>query len=458
MKVLILGVGQVGYNIAKHMISPENHVTVVDHDENKLNMVSNNLDVQPILGHASFPDVLEKAGAREADLLIAATNLDEVNMIACEIVHSLFNIEMKIARVRQQKYLDPKYKSLLFQPKNLSIDFIISPEVEIAKSINRSIQLGSASTVIDVWGDVAKLLSVRCMEFSPIVNTPLRLLPSLFPSLEISVVALQRQNGTIIPSKNDIILANDQVYFIIPSEQVFEAMNAFGYTEQSHRQVTIVGCGNIGRTLAQEIELSQPDVQIKIIEKGLGNSEIGTRILKNSEVLIGDALNVEILEEAGIRDCDTFISVTNDDNTNIVSSLLAKNNGAKRVISLLNNMANSQFVQSLGVDSIINPNAITVSTILKAVRQHRMRSLYTIDGGIEVVEAEISETSNIVGLSIDDVIIQGQVFVAALKREDQLFVYPESFTICTGDRLIIVVKKDTVHKIEKILSGRSFYT
>lgn len=455
MKVLILGVGQVGHNIAKYLISPENHVTVVDHDEARLNMISNSLDVQPILGHAAFPDVLEKAGASGADLLIATTNLDEVNMVACEIGQSLFNIEMKIARVRQQKYLLPKYRPLLFQPKNLAIDFVISPEVEVAKSVNRSVQLGSASTVIDIF-DMAKLLSVRCMDYSPIVNTPLRLLPNLFPSLEIAIAAIQRDNTTFIPAINDIIQSNDQVYFIVPSLQVDEAMNAFGLTEKSSRRVTIAGCGNIGRTLAKEIEQTQPEIQMTIIEQDLWSSEAGTRVLRNAEVLIGSVLNSEILQEAGIEDCDTFIAVTNEDNTNIVSALLAKHNGAKRAMALLNNMANAQFVQSLGIDSIINPNAITVSTILKAVRQHRMRSLYTVEGGVEIVDAEVGNTSNIIGLSIDDITIPGQVFVAALKRDDQLFVAPESFSISNGDRLIIVVEKDTVHKIEKILSGRSF--
>lgn len=455
MKVLILGVGQVGYNIARHLVSAENHVTVVDRDEARLNFISNSLDVQPVLGHAAFPNVLEKAGAATADLMIAATNLDEVNMIACEIVHSLFNIDIKIARIRQQEYLTPKYQPLLFQPKNLSIDFIISPEVEIARSVNRSVQIGSASTVIDIF-DLAKLLSVRCTEFSPIVNTPLRLLPSLFPSLEIAIAAIQRDSGTFIPAQTDTIQPNDQVYFLIPAAQVTEAMLAFGVSERISRQVTIAGCGNIGRTLAQEIERTQPDTQITIIEQNLWNSEASTHLFKNAKLLIGSTLDTHILQEAGIEHCDTFISVTNDDNTNIISALLAKNMGAEHTMALLNNTANAKFVQTLGVDAIINPNAITVSTILKAMRQHRMRSLYTIDSSVEIVDAEVSDTSNIIGLSIDDITIPGQVFIAALKRDGLLFVAPESFTISTGDRLIIVVEKGTVHKIEKILSGRAF--
>lgn len=457
MKIIILGIGQVGYNIAKHLISPENQVTIVDHDETRLNAVSDLLDVQPILGHASYPDILEQAGATQADILIAATNIDEVNMVACEIVHSLFEVDTKIARIKQQNYLTEKYKLTLFQPKNLSIDFIISPEIEIAKSISRSIQINGASNVIDLL-DTIKLLSVHCLDSAPLINTPLRFLSGLYPSLSITIAAIQRDDQTFIPNANDLILPNDQVHFIIPASQTSEAMAAFGYPEQIRQRVTIVGCGNIGRTLAQEIEQTQPMIQLQIIERNPRCSEVGSRLLKNTEILSGNALNTDILQEAEIQNCDTFISVTNDDNTNILASLLAKNHGAKRVISLLNNTRNSKFVTSLGVDSIVNQNTITVSTVLKAIRQHKIRSLYTIENGIEVIEAYINESSNIVGLSVEDILISGQVFIAVLKRDHEIYIQPEKFIISSHDHLIFVATKSTIHKIEKLVSGRSLYT
>lgn len=456
MKILVLGAGKVGYSIAKHLVSPDNYVTVVDKDEECLKEISNNLDVRPIYGLASYPDVLEKAGAANTDLIIATTKTDEINMIACEVANSIFEIELKIARIRQQSYLNQKYRTQMFQTQNLSIDFVVSPEVEVAKSISHSIKIGSASNVIDIL-DTTKMLSIRCSSSSPIINTPIRLLPNLFPTLDIAIVAIQRDKQTIIPGKDDIISFNDQIFFIVKSEQDKEAMAIFGYIEQVDRQITIVGCGNVGKTLAKEIESSAYDINLKVIEIDPHFCELGSRILKNAEILNGDALNVEILQEAGISECDTFISVTNDDNTNMISCLLAKNSGAKRAMALLSNTKNAQFAISLGVDSVINPNAITVSTILKAIRKHKIRSLYTIDGGIEVLEVDVGEVTNIVGVSVEDISTPGKVCVAALKRDNKVFLYPKKFTINMNDKLIIVVVKDNVYKIEKMLSGRASF-
>ncbi|GHS93220.1 Trk system potassium transport protein TrkA [Alphaproteobacteria bacterium] len=455
MRILILGAGRVGSTLAAHLISPENHITLVDKDEVQLNRIGNTLDVQPILGNASHPDVLEKAGAAQADIFIAVTDVDEINMIACEIVHALFDIDLKIARIRQQSYLLDPYRATLFQPQNLSIDFVISPEAEVARAMSRSIQIQGTATVIDVF-DTLKLLSIRCLNFFPLVNTPLRLFPGLYPSLDIVLLAIQRSDQTFIPGANDTLIPDDWIHFLVPQHQISEAMAAFGYGDLVRRNVMLAGCGNIGLALAREIEKSLPDVQLKIIEKNVKSAELASRSLKRSEVLNGSALSADLLKEANSAECDTFISVTDDDNTNVLAALLAKDCGAKRAVSLLNETQNAKFFLSLGVDAIINQNSITVSAVLKAIHQHRVHSLHTLEGGLEIIEAPIEETSNILGMLVEDVTISGQVLVAALQRGEALHILPQKLMISAHDRLIFVTTKSTLHKVEKLVSSR-FY-
>jgi trk system potassium uptake protein TrkA len=453
MKIIILGAGDIGYNIAKHLVSSENEVTLVDDNKDRLSALSNVLDVRPVCGFASLPTTLEHAGAADADILIAATSVDEVNIVACEVVHSLFKVETKIARVRQQNYFDEKYRLTLFQSHNISIDYLISPEIEIAKSISKSIKINGASDVVDICEQV-KLISVRCLDFSPIINTSLRILSNLYPHLAMAIVAIQRQGKTIIPVLSDVIIPNDQVYLIINEPQAYDVMAAFGYTEQMRRRITIAGCGKIGLTLANEIEQALPDVQLNIVEKDPACAEAGSKQLRRAEVLKGNVLDSEILQEADIQHCDAFVAVTNNDNTNIVSTLLAKYHGAKRGISLLNDTRNSQFVTSLGVDSVVNQNAITISTVLKAIRQHKVRSLHAIEGGIEVLEIDINESSNMVGMSTEDIAMPNKVLVALLRRDEKIHISPAKFILSVNDYLVLIVAKDVVHKLEKLVSGR----
>jgi trk system potassium uptake protein TrkA len=451
MNILILGAGQVGCNIAESLISLENHITIVDNDDRKLARITEQLDIQPVLGHAAHPNVLERAGAKKTDVLIAVTNIDEINIVSCEIAHALFNVPVKIARIRDQNYFQEEHKSFIFREDNISIDYVISPEVEISKIISQGLQVGGSSGVIEIFDD-AKMINVRCTENSPVVNTPLKLLFNLFPDLDISIVAIQRAGQTIIPHQQDVIQKNDRVYLIVRKNQVLEAIAAFGYLEQSQKSIIIGGSGNIGKWLAVEIEKTQPAIDLKIIEKNAEQIETVSAFLKKADLLLGDICNQEILQEAGIEKCDTFIAVTNDDRTNILAALLAKYYKVKNAMVLLSDKRLFQFASSLGIDSIIDPNAITVSTILSHTKQNRIKALHSIDGCVEIFEIFVEDTSNIVGLSTTyDILIPGQVIVAALKRGNELVLYPDNYTITAYDRLIIAVTKDTVYKVRKIV-------
>lgn len=457
MKVIILGAGQVGYSIARYLAFEENDITIVDHSADLLKRISDKLDVQPVVGFASHPDVLKQAGAEDADLLIAVTASDEVNMIACEAAQSLFQIETKIARIRHQSYLKPSWASM-FSPDRLAIDVIISPEIEVAKALDRSTQIPGAFEVIPLVLNQIKVIGVRCHAQSPIINTPLRLLPGLFSSLDIVIVCISRGDKAFFPSENDVLEVNDEIHFIVRHEDIPQAMQAFGYHESDSRRMVIIGAGNIGKTLATEIESNQPDVVAKLIEKDQGRSETAARLLRNIEVLHGDALDYEVLAEANVQNAETVVAVTDDDKVNILSSLLAKRCGAGRSLTLLNNLTYSSLVTSLGVDAVINPRAITVSTILQHVRQARLRSVHTLgDNYAEVIEAEARETSHIIGLTIDDVTIKGSIMIAAIVRDNQVILFPKKLIISVSDRLVIIAKKETVRKIEKLFSIRPSY-
>lgn len=294
MKVIILGAGQVGFNIAKYLAVEENDVTIVDESAELLRKIGDSLDVQPVVGFASHPDVLQQAGAAGADLIVAVTGSDEVNIVACEVANSLFRvIKRKIARIRNQNYLDP-YWSSLFSNRNLAIDHIISPEVEVARVISRSIKVVGAFDVIPLCANQIKVIGVRCLSNASILNTPLRLLPGLFPRLDLVVVCIVRGVDVFIPTGDHHMLPGDEIYFIVPQTQTVAAMSAFGFADLATRRVIVMGGGNIGMTLVADIEENQPDVITRIIEKNQSRAEYVARHLKQTEVLCGDVLDAEV--------------------------------------------------------------------------------------------------------------------------------------------------------------------
>ncbi|MBI1954301.1 MAG: Trk system potassium transporter TrkA [Proteobacteria bacterium] len=457
MKIIILGAGQVGYNIARYLANEENDVTVVDQSAELLRKISDSLDVQPICGYASFPEVLDKAGASQADLLIAVTGSDEVNIVACEVANSLFKIETKVARIRSQNYLNP-YWSELFSPYRLAIDVVISPEIEIAKAINQSIRIRGAYDVIPITGSLTKVVGVHCISPSAIINTPLRLLPTTLPHIDIAIGCITRGSKTFIATPDDQLMAGDDVYFLAHIDHIPAIMAAFGYHSLESRHCLIIGAGNIGLMLAHEIESHQSTMITKLIERRPQRAELAARQLKRGEVLCGDGLDLEVLNEANVSHTETIVCVTEDDKVNILSALLAKRQGVNRALVLLNNMEYAPLVTSLGVDAVISPKAITVSTILHHIRQGSIRSIRSLrDGFAEIIEADVQESSNVVGLSVQDIQIQGSILVMALTREDKAFILPRSQIIRSNDRLVILVKQDAIKKIEKLFLCRTSY-
>jgi trk system potassium uptake protein TrkA len=457
MKVVVCGAGQVGSNIARHLALENNDVTVVDRSPDLIRKIGDTLDVKGIVGHASLPDVLDRAGLADADLLIAVTYSDEVNMVACQVAHSLFAVPTKIARVRQQGYLTPLWFNL-FSRDHLPIDFIISPEMEVAKAINRRLRVPGAFEMIPLVDDKVKLLGVRCADDCPLVNTPLRQLTQLFPDLNIVVIGMMRENKAIIPTSDDQMLPGDEVYFVVDSDQVSRAMAAVGHEETEARRVLIFGGGNIGLFLAQEIEREHEWVKTKIIESNRERAELIAGLLDKTMVLQGDVLDPDLLQEANVVSTETVVALTNDDETNILASLLAKRHGSKRAITLINKSTYEPLINSLGIDAVVSPRNITVSTILQHVRRGRIHSVHTLREGFgELIEAEALETSEMVGKPLREVNLPSGVILGAIVRDGVMICPTGSTVVQTKDRIVLFAAADSIRKVEQMFSVQLEY-
>ena len=457
MKVIICGAGQVGFNIAHYLASENNDVTVIDQRPELIRKITDTVDVQAILGHASHPSVLEQAGAGDADMLIAVTQFDEVNMVACQVAHSLFNVPTKIARVRAQTYLQPMWSNL-FTREHMPIDVIISPEIEVARAITRRLQVPGAIDVIPMAGDKVRLIGVRCDAQTPLINTPLRQLTVLFPDLNIVIIGIVRDGRPIVPTAEDQMLEGDEVYFVCDTLQVDRALAAFGREDCEARRIVIFGGGNIGLFLAQQIEEAHPSASVKVIELNKERAEYVAKSLHRTVVLNGDALDPEILAEANVASAETVVAVTNDDETNILAALLAKRYGAKRAMTLINKTTYNALMGPLGIDVVISPRAITVSNILQHVRRGRIHAVHSLHEGFgELIEADALETSSLVGKPLREVKLPNGVLLGAVVRNGAMISPRGNTVVQAGDRVVLFAAAEAVKKVEKMFSVRLEY-
>ncbi len=454
MKVIVCGAGQVGFNIARQLSGEHNDVTVIDQSPKLVKRIHDNLDVHGLVGFASQPDVLEAAGASDADMIIAVTFADEVNMVACQVAHSLFNVPTKIARVRAQSYLRPIWQDL-FSRDHMPIDVIISPELEVARSAERRLEVPGAFDMIPFGDDKLRLIGVRLTNECPIVDTPLRQLTELFPDLNIVVVGVDRGGKLLVPTGDDQMFVGDEVFFISDREHVSRALSLFGHEEKEARRIIIVGGGNIGLFLAESMERDHPSVRVKIIELDLVRAEYVAERLERSVVINGDALDSEILVEANAGSTETVIAVADDDEVNILASLLAKRHGCQRAITLINNSGYGPLLASLGIDAVVNPRASTVSTILQHVRRGRIKAVHSLrDGVAEVIEAEALQNSPLVGVPLRDVDLPMGMIVGGVLRGDNVIIPRGDTVIQVKDRVIIFALADAVKRVEKMFSVR----
>ena len=457
MNIIICGAGRVGYTIAK-LLSEQNHsISVIDQSSEDIQKINDGLDVKGIVGKATYPSVLEKANAAEADMIIAVTKNDEINMLICQIAFSIFKVQKKIARIRSKDYLNPKF-SKVYNKENLPIDVIISPEIEIAKSIQRKLEAPGALDNVNFAQNKIRLLEILVTESCSLINTPLNEITKKFPKLEANILGVIRKDKFLILKKNDVMKRDDKVYVIINSEQMQQTLLAFGHEEKISTKILIIGGGNIGFNLAKNIEQSFETVRIKIIEKDKNRAEFIANELNNSIVINGNALDEDVLSEANIEEIETVIALTNDDEVNLmVSVLVEKFSKEKRTMALINKHNYSLLQSSFKIDDLIEPRMNTVSSILKHVHKGTIETAYTIlNGEYEVIEAEIIETSELINKELNNSNLPDGIRIGAILRGEDIIIPRSNFIFKKEDIVVFLAKRDQLPVVENMFRISSF--
>jgi trk system potassium uptake protein TrkA len=448
MRVIVCGAGRVGYGIARELAGERNAVTVVDVSPQLIDEVTSTLDVRGVVGHGSHPDVLEQAGARDAEMIIAVTFSDEVNMVACQVAHSIFNVPTKIARVRSQNYLDPAWQDL-FSRSHLPIDVVISPEIEVGRAILRRLETPGAFDSIPFADGRVRVLGIRLEEDCPVLDTPLTQLTELFPNLKARVIGVKRDQRLFTPKGSDQLTALDDIYLAVDAEHASRALDIFGREEKRARRVVLVGGGNIGVFVAQRLEAA-PGVRVRMIEANKEKAEWAAERLNKTVVLNGDGLDVELLREAGVEDAEVVVSLTNDDKVNVLSASLAKAEGAGRAVCLINDRAFAALKSPLGIDVFVDPRVTTVSTILQHVRKGRITGLQTVgEGEAELIEGVLLDTSPLAGKVLAKAGLSDGIAVGAVVRGAEVIIPTGDLKLNVGDRLILLAERAQVGDVER---------
>lgn len=457
MKIIVCGAGQVGTNIAKQLSKEDNDVTVIELHPERISAISDTLDVNAYVGFCSHPKTLEEAGANQADMIIAVTESDEINMITCQVAHSLFNVPVKIARIRHQNYLHDKWQDL-FRKDHMPIDVIISPEIEVARALNHTLHVPGSIDSTPFAEGMLKMVSVRCAADCPILHKPVGRINETISQINTSILGIYRNQTLMIPDDKDIIEQDDEIFFVAEQQHLRKAMEIFGHEEQEARRLIIIGGGNVGLYLAHQLEYENQDVRIRIIEYNTERAEFIAQQMNHASVINGNALEYDILEEANVQATETVIAVSNDDEVNILSSLLAKRFGCQRTVALINRPSYSHLISSLGIDVAINPREITVSSILQHIRRGKIRNVHSIcNGTAEILEAEAIEASPIVGKPVYTINQPGEVKIGAIIRNNTIIIPTPETVIQSHDRVILICLVEFVKVMEQIFAVKFEY-
>jgi len=449
MKIIILGAGQVGSSVAAALVSEANDITVVDSESQCLQALQDRLDLRTVMGHASHPEVLRRAGAEDADMILAVTNSDETNMVACQVAYTLFHTPTKIARVRARDYLNHPQ---LFTQDALPIDVLISPEQVVIDYVQRLIEHLGALQVLDFAGGRVQLVAVRAYYGGPLVGHELRELRNHMPGVDTRVAAIFRRGKPIIPEGSTVIEADDEVFFIAARKHIRLVMSELRKLDKPTKRIVIAGGGNIGRGLAKALE---GDYQVKLIDHNSGRSRQIAEELTKTIVLLGDAADGELLLEENIENTDVFCAVTNDDEANILSAMLAKRLGARKVMSLINRAAYVDLVESGDIDIAISPQQATIGGLLAHVRRGDVVVVHSLRRGaaeaIEAVAHGDSKTSKVVGRAIQDIKLPSGANIGAIVRNDEVLIAHRNTVIESEDHVILfLVDKRRIAEVERL--------
>ena len=457
MNIIICGAGRVGFTIAKILSEQSHSITIIDQSSEDIQKIDDTLDVKSIVGKATYPSILEKANASEADMIIAVTRNDEINMLICQIAFSIFNVQKKIARIRSQDYLNPKFTKV-YNKENLPIDVIISPEIEIAKSLQRKLEAPGALDNVPFANNKIRLLEILINENCSLKDIRLNEITKKFPKLNANIMGVIRDDKFVALKKTDIMKENDKAYLVINAAQMKETLSAFGHNEKISNKILIIGGGNIGFNLAKKLEESFDAARVKIIEKDKKRAELIASELNNTIVINGNALDEEVLTEANIDEVQTVLALTNDDEDNLMVSVLvekfAKDNtelNDKRTMALINKPNYSLLQSSLKIDDLIDPRMNTVSSILKHIHKGTIENAYSIlNGEYEVIEAEIIETSELVNKELKNLDLPDEIRVGAILRNEEVIIPRSNFIFKKEDIVVLLAKKDFLHIVENM--------
>ncbi len=457
MNIIICGAGRVGFTIAKQLSDQGHSITVIDQSSEDIQKIDEALDVKAIVGKATYPSILEKAEASDSDMIIAVTRNDEINMVICQIAFSIFKIPKKIARIRSQDYLNPKF-TRVYNKENLPIDVIISPEIEIAKSIQRKLEAPGALDSVPFADNKIRLLEILIDENCKLIDIKLNDLTKKYPNLDANIIGIIRDEKFFIPKKNDEVKKNDKIYVIINSSQMAETLEVFGHTEKISKKILIVGGGNIGYNLAKNLEESLETIRVKIIEKDNNRAQYLASELNDTIIINGNGLDEDVLVEANLEEAETVLALTNDDEDNLMVSVLVekfakdeKDIEDKRTMALINKPNYSLLQNSLKIDDLIDPRMNTVSSILKHIHKGTIETAYTImDGEYEVIEAEIIETSELINKELRNSNLPEEIRIGAILRDKKVIIPRSNFVFEKDDIVVFLAKKDSISVVENI--------
>ncbi len=449
MKIIILGAGQVGSSVAENLAHEANDITVVDVDPARLHTLRDQLDIRTVVGRASHPGVLSRAGAEDADMILAVTNSDETNMIACQVAYTLFHTPTKIARVRAVEYLN---HSRLFSQEALPVDVLISPEQIVTQYIQHLIETPGALQVLDFAGGRVRLVAVKAYYGGPLVGHELRALRDHMPGIDARVAAIFRRGKPILPEGHTVIEADDEVFFIAARENIRKVKGELRELDKAVKRIMLVGGGNIGMRLARALENRY---QVKLIEHGTNRAALISEELHKTIVLLGDAADEDLLHEENIDSTDVFCAVTNEDQVNILSAMLAKRMGARKVMSLINRASYVDLVQAGIIDIAISPQQATIGSLLAHVRRGDVVVVHSLRRGaaeaIEAIAHGDRNTSKVVGRAIEEVPLPPDTTIGAIVRGEQVLIAHHDVVIEADDHVILfLVDKRKVPDVERL--------
>ena len=458
MKIIILGAGQVGTTVAETLAGEENDITVVDSNAAKLEELKDRLDIRTVLGNASFPDILQQAGADDADMILALTSSDETNMLACQVAYTLFHTPQKISRVRSPEYLE---RGKLFNRKALPIDEIISPHQEVTNYVGRLINNPGALQVLNFAERRIQMVCVRAFEEGPLVGRQISALKERLPNRDTRVAAVFRKNRAIMPRGDTIIEPNDEVFFVAAKRDIRSVMNELRRVDKDYRSIMIIGGGNIGEQLARDLE---SDYRVKILERNNRRCHYLAEQLQRTIVIHGDGADRELLLEENIEGVDVFCALTDNDEINIMTSMLAKNLGAGKVMTLINNPAYVDLMQGGSIDIAISPQQITVSRLLRHIRRGDIVQVHSLRRGaaeaLEVVARGDKESSKVVGRALDEIELPTGTVIGAIARGQEVLMAHHDVVIEPNDHLILFLNdKSKIGAVERLFQvGLSFFS